>query len=144
MSIKENKVIVQRIFEEVINGRSLDVVEELFAPDYIFHGPGGQELHGPEGFKQIVSQPHAAFPDFHITVEDMIAEGDKVVCRFSTSGTQKGVLGGIPPTNKLVRNRGMLIYRIAEGKVVEHWEILDMLGVIQQLGVVPQPGNTSK
>ncbi len=138
MSTEENKAVARRIFEEIINGRNLEVVEELIAPGYLFHGSGGRELRGPEGFKQLISQPHAAFPDFHLTVEDIIAEGDKVACRFSTKGTHKGVLGGIPPTKKQVTNRGMSVYRIAGGKVTEHWEILDMLGVMHQLGVIPQ------
>jgi len=144
MSTEENRAIARRIFKEVINGRNLNVLKELIAPDYAFYGPEGHTLNGIEGFKQLISQPHAAFPDFLITAEDMVAEGDKVVCRFSTKGTQKGMLGSIPATNKQIRNRGILIYRIVNGKVAEHWEILDMLSAMQQLGVFPSPGNAKK
>ena len=140
MSAEENKAIVRRIFEDIINNRDMKVVDELFATDYVFHGPGGHELHGPDAFKQIISQPHTAYPDFHITAEDMIAEGDKVVCRFTSQGTHKGMLRGIAPTNKQVKVTGIVIYRIVDGKIVEHWENMDMLGLMQQLGVVPSQG----
>ena len=137
MSAEENKAIVRRIFEDIINNRDMNVVDELFATNYVFHGPSGQELHGPDAFKQIISQPHTAYPDFHITAEDMIVEGDKVVCRFTSQGTHKGMLRGIAPTNKQVKVTGIVIYRIVDGKIVEHWENMDMLGIMQQLGVVP-------
>jgi len=104
----------------ILNERNLDATDELFATNYVFHGPGGHKLHGPEVFKQLISQPHAAYPDFHVTAEDMIAEGDRVVCRFTSHGTHKGMLGGIAPTNKQIEVTGIAIYRIVDGKVVEH------------------------
>lgn len=139
MSVEANKAIVKRIFDEIANNRKMEVVDELFATGYVYHEPSGHELNGPEGFKQLMSRPHSAFPDFSIMAEDLIAEGDKVVCRFTIQGTHNGVLMGIPPTGKPFRMTGMVIYRIADGKVIEQWENMDSLGMMQQLGVLPSP-----
>jgi len=140
MSADANKAIARRIFDEIANNRKMDVVDELFSTGYIYHESSGHELHGPEGFKQLMSHPHSAFPDFHITAEDFIAEGDKVVCRFTIKGTHNGVLMGIPPTGKPFTMTGIVIYRIVDGKVIEHWENMDFLGMMQQIGVLPSPG----
>jgi len=144
MSTEENKALVRRIFDEIMNERKLDVIDELFADDYVFHGPGGHEFHGKDSFKQFISRPHTAYPDFHLEAEDMLAEGDKVVCRFTSHGTHKGPLGNIPPTGKQIDVTGMVIYRIDNGKVTEHWENLDMFGAMQQLGVIPSPEQGKK
>lgn len=138
MSTEENKAIVHRIFEDIMNNRDMDLIDDLFSTNYVFHGSGGHELRGPNGFKKIISQPHTAYPDFHITAEEMVAEGDKVACRFTCQGTHKGMLKDIAPTNKQMKTTGIVIYRIVDGKVVEHWENMDMLGMMQQL-VPPSP-----
>ncbi len=124
---EENKAIARRIFEEIINQGSLARVDELIAPSA-----------EPEALKQDVTRNHAAFPEMQITVEDMIAEGDKVVVRWIGHGTHKGEFLGIAPSGNQVTFRGVIIVRIAGGKVVEHWDYNDKLGLMQQLGVIPQ------
>ena len=93
---EENKAIVRRIFEEVWNQGKLDVIDDIYAADFVDHMPGSPDIHGPEGFKQFVNMYRTAFPDIKFTIEDQIAEGDKVVNRFTFTGTHKGELMGIP------------------------------------------------
>ena len=135
--VEENKAIVRRAFEEVWNQGKLDVIDEIFAIDYVGHMPGSPDLHGPKGFKQFVTMNRTAFPDIQFTVEDQIAEGDKVVIRWSSTGTHKGELMGIPPTGVQVTSTGIGISRISGGKAVEDWDNWDALGMLQQLGVIP-------
>jgi steroid delta-isomerase-like uncharacterized protein len=141
MSIEENKAIVSRATEEIFNKNNLAVVDELYATNFVSHGsdiPG--VTPDREGYKQFVTMSRTALPDFHTTIEDMIAEGDKVVQRFTARGTHKGEFMGIPPTGKQVTITGIAIDRIAGGKIVENWVNIDMLGMMVQLGVVPPPG----
>ena len=140
MSTEEDKAKQRRIFEEVINKGELAVAGELVAPDYIYHGPIGMEFKGPEGLKQLISVHRNAFPDLHVTIEDMVAVGSMVVSRFTARGTHKGDLMGIAPTGKPITITGIVIARWVDGKDVEAWESLDMLGMMQQLGVVPSMG----
>ncbi len=140
MSAEENKAIVNRIWEEVVNEGNLNIADELFAASYIYHGPGGREIKGPEGFKQFIAMRRTAFPDFHVAVEDMVAEGDRVVSRWTAAGTHKGDLMGIAPTERQGTMTGITITRIVGGKVVEDWENLDQLGMLRQLGAIPPLG----
>ena len=137
MSTEENKANVRRVIEEVFNKGNLAAADELVATNYIYHGPIGMEFKGPEGLKQLISMFRNAFPDLHGTVEDLFAEGDRVVSRFTARGTHKGDLMGIAPTGKQVTQAGIVIARWVDGKEVEAWESLDLLGMMQQLGVVP-------
>jgi predicted ester cyclase len=137
MSIEENKGLIRRFYEEVFNKRNLGAIDDFFAPDHIDHTlPPGLPV-GPEGTKQAIATMLEGFPDLHITIEDMIAEGDKVVIRFTTHGTQQGTLGGIPPTGKQVAISTIEITRIAGDKIMEDWGLDDRLGMLQQLGLVP-------
>jgi steroid delta-isomerase-like uncharacterized protein len=137
MSTEENKALIRRFYEEVFNNRNLAALDDFYAPNHIDHTlPPGLPV-GPEGTKQAIATMLEGFPDLHISIEDMIAEGDKVVIRFTTHGTQQGTLGGIPPTNKQVAISTIEITRIAEGKIVEDWGLDDRLGMLQQLGLVP-------
>lgn len=140
MSAEENKAIHRRAFEEIWNQGNLDVVDEIFATDFVFHDPVSPEVRGPKGFKQFVTIYRAAFPDIHFTIEDQIAEGDKVVARWTTLGTHQGELKGIPPTLKQVVVTGISILRITSGKIEEEWVNWDTLGMLQQLGVIPLIG----
>jgi len=140
MSTEENKAIIRRNWEEAFNKGNLAVADEIMAPNYIYHGPGGQELKGPEGFKQLVTMFRTAFPDLRATVEDMFAEGDKVAHRATIRGTHKGDLMGIAPTGKQVTVSATVISRFAGGKEVEAWANIDMLAMYQQLGVAPPGG----
>jgi len=139
MSTEENKAIIRRVIEEVWNKGDLAAVDEVMATDYVLHVPG-QEIKGPEGFKEYVTMARTAFPDFHMTIEDMVAEGDKVAFRFTWRGTHKGEIMGIAPTGKQVTVTSIGINRFAGGKEVEARASMDQLGMLQQLGVVPPMG----
>ena len=137
MSTEENKALICRFYEEVFNQRNLAALDDFYAPDHIDHTlPPGLPV-SPEGTKQAIATMLEGFPDLRISIEDMVAEGDKVVTRFTTHGTQQGKLGAIPPTSKQVAVPTIEITRIADGKIVEDWGLDDRLGMLQQLGLVP-------
>jgi steroid delta-isomerase-like uncharacterized protein len=144
MSIEENKAIELRFFEEVVNKGELAVIDELFAANFVDHSAPPGIAPDREGYKQFFAMTHSAFPDFHSTLEDMFAEGDKVVQRFTARGTHKGEWMGIAPTGKQITIPGIAIHRIAGGKIVEDWVSMDMLGALQQLGVVPPLGEAGR
>ena len=140
MSTEQNKALVRRL-EEVFNRGNMSMVDELFAPDFVEH----EELPpgippGREAVKQLTTMFRSAFPDFKATIDDIVAEGDKVVIRQTWSGTHKGEFMGVPPTGKSVSFGVIDIIRIAGGKFVEHWGQMDMMGMMQQLGAIPTPG----
>jgi len=137
MSTEVYKAMDRRVVDEIINKGNMAVADELFASEYVYHGPGGQELNGPEGFKQLITIYRTAFPDIHMTIEDMVAEGDKLVTRWTVCGTHKGELMGIAPTGNQISITGIVIYRIAGDKFVESWENFDQMAMMQQLGVLP-------
>lgn len=140
MSTEENKALMRRITEEFINAGNLDAADEFFAADFINYSPGPGMTPDREGLKQYVSMMRSAFPDLHIEEEDIIAEGDKVVAMGKAIGTHKGDFRGIPPTGKQITVSVISIVRIAGGKVVERWNITDQLSMMQQLGILPTPG----
>ena len=134
MSTEANKALIRRFFEEVVNRGELDAMDRFLAPEFISH----EELppgipSGREGAKQLFSMLRSAFPDLRATTEDEIAEGDKVVARVTFSGTHQGDFMGVPATGRRVAYAVIDILRIAEGQVVEHWAVADMLGLMQQL-----------
>ena len=137
MSAEENKAVVRRYFEEIDAKRDASVLDEFVAPDFVDHNPSPGFTPDLEGLIQSFNHFLAATPDGYHIVEDMIAEGDKVMTRISAYGTQTGELFSIPPTDKQIRVTGIAIHRIANGKIVEHWNEIDNLGAMQQLGVVP-------
>jgi predicted ester cyclase len=140
---EENKAILRRVTDEVFSQGNLDLVDELFAADYVLHDPGipGGELRGPEDFKQRwVSMFRTAFPDLQLSVEDQVAEGDKVVTRYVGRGTHRGELMGIAPTGMEVSVGGSIISRVSGDRIEEEWNNFDALGMMQQLGAVPGPG----
>ncbi len=136
MSTEQNKAIVRRVYE-IFNAQDLDALDELAAPNFVDHNPSPGQAPGLEGTKQAFRMFFAAFPDFQITVEDMIAEGDKVVARVRVTGTHQGEFMGIPATGVQFTQTGIDIVRIANGKGVERWGEFDNLGLMQQLGVIP-------
>jgi steroid delta-isomerase-like uncharacterized protein len=140
MSTEENKAILLRNCEEAFNKGNLAVADENIANNYVYHGSGGQEFKGQEGFKQFVTMLRTAFPDFHLTIEDMVAEGDKVAHRLTLRGTHKSDFMGIAPTGKQVTTTAITISSFAGGKEVEAWSSMDMLGMMQQMGVAPPMG----
>ena len=155
MSTDDNKAIARRFFEEVYNKGNVAAVDELLAPNIILHFdspsdvPVSAEMQlSLEGIKQVVSEFRTTFPDLHCTVELQVAEGDLVVTRTTARGTHTGeyrglTYKGIPPTGKQVTWTGIDIFRIADGKIVEHWSNEDDLGRLQQVGALPTPGQAS-
>ena len=144
MSTEENKAVVRRYLEAHNKGTEtvMAAVEELCAPDWVLHGTGGFPDMDLAGMKQMIPAFHTAFPDQHYTLEDLIAEGDKVVARVTFRGTHQGDFMGIPPTGKVVTFTGIYIPRLAGGKIVEDSGIEDQLGLMQQLGAIPQMTQT--
>jgi steroid delta-isomerase-like uncharacterized protein len=141
MLTETNKAISRRFLEEVFNKGKLNVLDEITASDHVTTGPGTLPglPTGPEGQKQLVTFYRNAFPDVHFTVDEQIAEGDKVVTRWTGRGTHKGELFGIPATGKSSTVTGIAVDRIVNGKIAESWGIFDQFGMMQQLGVIPTP-----
>ena len=139
MSAEQNKALNRRLVEEGFSKGDFAVLDELIAEDCLDHAGAPGTAPGLAGVKQFFTMFHAAFPDLHYTIEDQVAEGDKVVTRTTWRGTHKGTFVGIPPTGKQVAVTGLDMTRWAGGKAVEHWANQDLLGLMQQLGVVPQP-----
>ena len=139
MSTEENKAVVRRGTEEGWNQGNTALFDEFIAADFIGHFPGSP-IHGLEGYKQFYADIHSTFPDVHYTIEDEIAEGDMVVSHLTSTGTHQGELRGIPPSDKRVTTTGMVIFRFASGKVAEAWYEYDSLGMLEQIGAFPTPG----
>ncbi len=142
MSTQDNKALARRFFEEFWDQKNLAVADELMAANHVDHTPGSPPglPPGPAGFKQFASVYFTAFPNLRITIDDQVAEGDTVVTRWTSHGTNTGSLFGMPATNKSSTVTGITISRIVGGKAVETWTNFDNLGMLQQLGVVPMPG----
>lgn len=137
MTEERNKALNRRFVEEVINQGNLDAIEELIDPGVVDHAAPEGFPAGREGARQFAAMMRSAFSDLHITIEEMIAEGDKVAVRSTWSGTHKGEFMGIPATGRRVTVGQIDITRVADGRMVEHWGQFDALGLMQQLGVVP-------
>jgi len=132
---EENKALARRSWELL---RDLNILDEVYVDDLVWHHPD-QDIRGIEVAKRFVSMYKFAFPDLYATVEDVIAEGDKAVTRWTIRGTHRGELMGIAPTERQIEIKGITIHRIEEGKIVEEWEGYDNLSIMQQLGAVPSP-----
>ncbi len=136
MSAEHNKAIVRRLYDEVFNKGNLSAADEILAPNYSLHDPAAPKFAGGrQAYKRFQARYLKAFPDHRITVEDQIAEGNKVVTRWVARGTHRGDLQGIRPTGKRVTVTGITISRISRGKIAEDWQNWDSLGLLQQLGV---------
>jgi predicted ester cyclase len=133
----ENKRLYRRWFEEVVSGGDLALADELLGPGYGLHFPGMPEPLDREAHKALVMMFRTAFSDWVETVEDVIAEGDKVVIRVTGRGTHEGEFQGIPPTGAQVSATGVGIGRIQDGRVAEAWAAYDALGLMRQLGAIP-------
>ena len=140
MSVDENKALLRRLYDEVFVGWNLDVVDELVGSEFVGHEMPPGTPRGPVGFKEFYGWLRSAFPDLRYTVDDVIAEGDRVVVRWTWRCTHKGEFMGIAPTGKQAMVTGMAIYRVAGGKCVERWVELGLLSLLQQLGAAPNPG----
>ena len=134
---EENKDLAQRSWD-IVNQRNPDLIEEFYPPDFVWHEPD-QDLRGYEQAKQFASTFFQAFPDINISVDDVLAEGNKVVTRYTIRGTHQGETEEFgPPTGRQMALEGITIHRFEDGKIVEEWERYDNLRVLQQLGLVPE------
>ena len=133
MTTEEHKMIVRRFFEEAWNQQNLNVVDEIFAPTVIFNGQSVTR----EALKQALAGRRVAFPDIQVTVDDQVAEGEKVSTRRTWRATHKGQYRGVAPTGKAVKWTQISVVRFSQGKIVEDWAVADELGILQQLGALP-------
>ncbi len=132
----ENKALVRRLFEEIWNKGNLSVADQIFATNYIHHDPSTPDFgRGPESEKKRATLYRTAFPDLQLAIEDLVAEGDRVVTRWTARGTHRGELRGIAPTGKQFTVTGISIVRLSGGKLVEGWVNWDAQGLMEQLGV---------
>ena len=140
MSLEKNKAIIRR-WIEALNKRDLASVNDLIAPDYV--EPTFQ-LKGFEGAKQLMAMSYKGFPDYQETIEDIIAEGDKVWSRITFTGTHTGEFLGLAPTGKKVTFTGVAVWHIVDGKIVDIWEVYDLLDFYKQLGLIEYTGKGKK
>jgi steroid delta-isomerase-like uncharacterized protein len=140
MSTEENKALARRVYEETLNRRNLVELNEFYVPDFVYHGTS-RTIQGVEALKQALSLYFSAFPDLRLTMEDLIAEGDRVVVRFTYRGTHTGDFRGMPPIGKQLAVPGIGIMRVVNGKILEEWVNQDPL---PQLGVVAAPGQATR
>jgi steroid delta-isomerase-like uncharacterized protein len=138
MTADEKLNLFASLVEEVFHRGRLDAVDELFAPDAVIHDPG-VEHRGAAALREGIRSLRDAFPDFRITAEDQIAEGDRLAVRYRGEGTHLGTWQGIPPAGKRISYTGILIVRVADGRIAEYWAQPDLLGVLRQLGAFPPP-----
>jgi steroid delta-isomerase-like uncharacterized protein len=137
MTLEENKAFMRRFMDEALNQKNLNALDTLVAEDFVEQVPFPGQGPGREGLRDAVAAFISAFPDMHWTIQEQIAEGEKVVTRFTMSGTHQGVFLGIPPTGRSVQVWGIVIDVVREGWFAESRILLDTLGLLQQLGAVP-------
>lgn len=141
MSAEENAGYIRHGIEEIFNKRNMAVADVRFADDIVLHSPAQAEpMRGRQTLKDFIGKLHSAFPDLRVSIEDLVASGDRVVTRCTTTGTQDGEYFGIPPTGNRVTMTEVQIYRVVNGRIVELWLVFNVLGVLQQLGVIPPRG----
>ncbi len=139
MPIEENKAL-SRYWRDELDKGNWSVLDDYLTPNFTLHMPGSSVPIDREGMKQVLRSFYSAFPDLHHTFEDQIAEGDKVALRMTFRGTHRGEFQGIPPTGREITVTAIVIDRIENGKLAEHWSQFDALSLMQQLGVIPAPG----
>lgn len=142
--LEQNKQMVLHLHREIWSNGNLDLCDEVYAQDFVCHFLVGPEWHGPEGVKDHIKALRAAFPDWREEVEDIIAEGDRVVTRFTSYGTHRGSFQGIPATGQAVVVREVAIFRLRNGKIVEQWGFPDIAGLRDQLLEPTEPGQIVK
>ena len=141
MSNKEVRALERQIFEVMNEGKAAIVakIDEVCSADILAHTATGNDLRGVEAFKQYMVGFYDAFPDLHITIEDILVDGDKAATRYTYTGTNRGAFMGVPPTNRRITGWAIEIDRFSDGRLVELWGRLDTLGLMQQLGLIPAP-----
>lgn len=139
MSAEQNKVVVRKFFEELVNKGDLDLINEIIAPNWVNIDARLSPLQGLEGAKKLVTTFRSSFSNIHAEILDMMAEGDRVAVAFTESGTQNGEFMGFPPSGKSIKATGIGIFRVANGKIIENRVNMDMLALLQQIGAVSAP-----
>jgi steroid delta-isomerase-like uncharacterized protein len=139
LSTNRTDSLIRRMFENAFNQGTFAVVDELVAPDGVTHTPSWGMPNTRQGLKQLIAMFRTAFPDLHCTVEDEISAGDKVAAHWTIRGTHKGPVLGNRPTNRPIVVQGIIFARIESGRIAEGWALLDQMGMLQQLGIVPPP-----
>ena len=137
MPKEENKEVVRRVFEEVWTKKTLKLIDDLYDPNFVNHNPDPNQTPDREGLKQGIKNVLDAFPDIKVTIEDLIAENDKVVARVTITGTHKGKFISTLPTNRQITFPVITINRFASHKIIEKWSLSDSLAMLLQLGVIP-------
>jgi predicted ester cyclase len=137
MATNQTQSPIRHVFDEAFNQGNLAVVDELLTSNHFAHNAHGGAPNGPQGLKLLIVMFRTAFPDLHCIVEDEIREGNKFSARWTLRGTQQGPFMGNPPTGKQVSVQGLIYGRIVDGKVVEDWTLIDQMGILVQLGLVP-------
>ncbi len=132
-----NKAVIQRFLEEVINQNRMEVGDEIVVEDFVELDPLPGQRQGREGLKEVLRMMRDAFPDMHWAIEEMVGEGDKVVTRFTWTGTHKGTFLGVPATGRSVVVKGVVIDRLVAGRMTDSRILMDTMGMMQQLGVIP-------
>jgi steroid delta-isomerase-like uncharacterized protein len=138
--MRDGRTVVLRHHDEIWSRGNVDAIEELYAPDFVGHHPGAPDWIGRDGVREMVGRVRRAFPDFTESVEDVVVDGDKVVTRFTASGTHLGPLGDTPPTGRSIRVAEMAICRVVGGQIAEKWGVVDRLSMFEQLGLTGGPG----
>jgi steroid delta-isomerase-like uncharacterized protein len=139
-----NKAVVRRFFEEVWNDGNLDAIDELISADHVDHDPGREGTPGGRaGMRAFVQMYRSAYPDTHLEIGEIVAEGDLVATTWTATGTHRGELMGIPPTGRSVTATGMGLDRVRDGQLVESWANYDTLGMLVQLGAIPAPAGAA-
>lgn len=139
MSLQENKAIVLRMTEEFYNKGNIESAGQFFAGAYVHHEPASPHVTDLAGLKESLRTKLAAFPDLHVKIDELLAEGDRVTKRWTLHATHTADLGGLPPTGRRITLSGIDLFRLADGKIVECWLAYDNLSLLQQLGAIPTP-----
>ena len=142
MSKEQNKVTERRMVAEALNKGNLTTVDECLTPDFVYHAPGGVEVKGPDGYKQFIAGLRTAYPDIHVKIENILAEGDTVATRTTCTFTFTGQTGTVAPTGKQVSMTGTILDRFEGNRLAETWEFYDRLDLYQQLGLMPPKGQS--
>jgi steroid delta-isomerase-like uncharacterized protein len=144
MPAEQDRAVVRRFVEEVMDEGDLEAPDELISPEHVNHDPTAPDVPaGPEGIKQLIGMYRSAFPDIHFHTGEMFAADGRVAHRWTFTGTHEGEMMGVEPTGKRVKVSGVEINHVEDGRISESWTVSDALGLMQQLGLTPQPGDSS-
>ncbi len=139
MAAEENKIAFRRTYDELLNQGNLAMADDVISPDFVNHEAPPGHNQGPDSMRALAGMLRSAFPDLHFTIEELIAEGDLVAGRLTMRGTHDGPLMGMPPTGRPVEQARMHFVRFRDGKAIEHWGVRDDVGMLRQLGLMPEP-----